>query len=105
MRRIYGQRRHVLIEALKDTFGSGWIAYGDTAGLHIAIDFPDQCFEEMFGESCLQNGIYVKTVENHCIEKGRHQSKLLIGYGHLEPEEIRNGILILRDFLETTNDF
>jgi GntR family transcriptional regulator/MocR family aminotransferase len=98
MRRIYGQRRQVLMEALKDTFGSGWIAYGDAAGLHIAIDFPDQRFDEMFGESCLQNGIYLKTVESHCIKKGTHQSKLLIGYGHLEPEEIRNGILILRSF-------
>jgi hypothetical protein len=38
---------------------------------------PINALNEMFGESCLQNGIYVKTVENHCIEKGRHQSKLL----------------------------
>lgn len=101
MRRIYGHRRHVLMETLKDAFGGGWTAYGDAAGLHIAIDFPNQCFDEMFRESCLQNGIYLKTVESHCIEKGRHQSKLLMGYGHLEPEEIRNGILILRDFMET----
>jgi len=52
-------------------------------------------------ESCFQNGIYLKTVESHCLEKGRHQGKLLIGYGHLEPEEIRNGILMLKDFIET----
>jgi GntR family transcriptional regulator/MocR family aminotransferase len=100
MRRIYGHRRKVLMEMLKYAFGNGWIAYGDTAGLHIAIDFPGQCFEERFVESCLQNGIYLKTVESHCLEKGRHQSKLLIGYGHLEPEEIRNGILMLKDFME-----
>lgn len=103
MRRIYGHRRKVLMETLKYAFGSTWIAYGDTAGLHIAIDFSDQCFDERFVESCLQNGIYLKSVESHCLEKGRHQSKLLIGYGHLEPKEIRNGILILKDFMEQVN--
>jgi GntR family transcriptional regulator/MocR family aminotransferase len=100
MRRIYGQRRQVLLEALKDAFGSGWTAYGDAAGLHLAIDFPDKCFDDKFQESCLQNGIYIKSVESHCMVKGRHQSKLLMGYGHLESEEIRNGILILRDYVK-----
>ncbi len=100
MRRIYGHRRQVLMEVLKDSFGSGWTAYGDAAGLHLAIDFPDKCFDETFQKSCLQNGIYIKPMESHCMEKGRHQSKLLMGYGHLEPEEIRNGVLILRDYLE-----
>lgn len=101
MRRIYGHRRQVLMEALKEAFGNGWTSYGDTAGLHIAIDFPNHCFDEVFHKSCLQSSIYIKTVESHCMEKGRHQSKLLMGYGHLEPEEIRKSILLLRDFMET----
>lgn len=101
MRKVYGQRRQVLMEALKDTFGSGWVAYGDAAGLHVAVDFPAYSFEGNFQENCLQSGIYLKTVESHCIEKGRHQSKLLLGYGHLEPEEIRNGIMALRDCIES----
>lgn len=40
--------------------------------------------------------------EMHCIEKGRHQSKLLIGYGHLEPDEIRKGVLIFSDLIRST---
>ncbi|ODA40879.1 PLP-dependent aminotransferase family protein [Desulfosporosinus sp. BG] len=101
MRRIYGQRRQVLMESLKDAFGSAWMAYGDDAGLHIAIDFPGGCFDETFRKRCLQNGIYITPAEIHCIEKGRLQSKLIIGYGHLEPEEIRNGVEFLRDYMES----
>lgn len=95
MRKIYGQRRQVLLETLEETFGSKWIAYGDSAGLHAAIDFPEMRFDEAFKNNCRQNGLYITPMESHCIEKGRHQSKLLIGYGHLEPDEIKKGIKLL----------
>lgn len=102
MRRIYGQRRQALMESLKEAFGCGLIPYGDASGLHVAIGFPGKCFDEMFRKSCLQNGIYITPVENHCIEKGRHQGKLLMGYGHLEPEEIKKSVLLLRDYMESS---
>ncbi len=100
MRKIYGQRRQALFESLNEAFGSGWASYGDSAGLHTAIDFPGMRFDEEFKKSCLESGVYITPVESHCIEKGRHQSKLLIGYGHLEPDEIRRGIHLLADILK-----
>jgi len=99
MRKIYGYRRQVLLESLKENFGSNWTAYGDSTGLHVAIDFPEMRFDETFFTNCLQNGLYITSVESHCIEKGLHQSKLLIGYGHLEPDEIKNGVVLLRSLL------
>lgn len=102
MRRIYGERRRVLLESITETFASEWRAYGDAAGLHLAIDFPGRYFEEEFRKSCLHNGIYITPVEYHCIQKGRHLNKLLIGYGHLEPAEIRNGVQLLHDFMKET---
>ncbi|MCX8129829.1 MAG: PLP-dependent aminotransferase family protein [Clostridia bacterium] len=101
MRKTYGLRRQVLLESLEEAFGNEWIAYGDSAGLHVAIDFPKMIFDEAFISNCLKNGIYITPVESHCIEKGRHQSKLLIGYGHLEPDVIKKGVLLLSDLLKT----
>ena len=95
MRKLYGQRRQVLLASLQDSFGDTWTAYGDCAGLHVAIDFPGMHFDDSFKASCLQEGIYITPVETHCIEKGRHQSMLLLGYGHLKPEEIKNGVIQL----------
>ncbi len=92
MRRTYGRRREALLDALKENFGSNWTAYGDNAGLHIAIDFSGMRFDEAFRRFCLKNGIFVTPLETHCIEKGRHESKLMLGYGHLEPDEIHAGI-------------
>lgn len=99
MRRIYGQRRHVLLESLKEVFGSDWIPCGDATGLHVSIDFPGKRFDEAFRKRCLQNGICLSPAESYCIIKERHQSKLLIGYGHMEPDEIRKNIQILHDFM------
>jgi GntR family transcriptional regulator/MocR family aminotransferase len=100
MRKIYSQRRQVLLESLKEAFGSEWCAYGDSAGLHVAIDFPGMRFDEAFKSRCLQNGIYITPLESHCIEKDRHQSKLLIGYGHLEPDVIKKGVELLSGVIQ-----
>lgn len=99
MRKIYGERRLVLLDAVKKEFGSNWRVYGDAAGLHLALEFPGLNFDESFKKSCLQNGIYITPLEMHCIIKGRHQDKLLMGYGHLEPKEIRKGVQILHNMI------
>lgn len=99
MRKIYSLRREVLMESLKDTFGGAWSSCGDAAGLHVAIDFPERRFDDGFQAKCLQNGLYITPMENHCIKKGRHQSQLLFGYGHLDPEEIKRGVVLLSNIM------
>lgn len=101
MRKIYGQRRQVLLGSLKETFGTGWTVYGDSAGLHAAVEFTGIRFDESFKEICLRNGLFITPAESYCIEKGCHQSKLLIGYGHLEPDMIRKGIRMLYDIIQS----
>jgi GntR family transcriptional regulator/MocR family aminotransferase len=100
MRKIYGYRRKLLLESLAEAFGDKWTAYGDCAGLHVAIDFPGMKFDEAFQSNCLQKELYVTPVENHCIEKGRHQNMLLIGYGHLEPDQIKRGVELLSGIMK-----
>jgi len=102
MRKIYGERRRVLLESLNQTFGSGWCAYGDAAGLHLTVKFPGMRFDDAFRKNCLESGISITPVEHHCIQKERHLNKLLIGYGHLEPEEIRNSIRLLYNFINSS---
>lgn len=99
MRRIYGERRRVLLESLEENFKTEWRAFGDNAGLHLTVEFPGLCFDDAFRKSCREHGINVTTAEFHCIEKGNHRNKLLIGYGHLTPEEIRKGIGLLQRFI------
>ena len=95
MRRLYSLRRQTLLAALAATFDDGWRPWGDAAGLHLAVEFTGKAFDADFIQRCCQNGIRVALVEEHCLIKGRHQDKLLLGYGHLEPQQITQGIQLL----------
>ena len=95
MRRLYGHRRNILLQTLAAVFGSNWRAWGDTAGLHLAVEFPGRCFDDAFIRHCQSKGLRIGTVETHSIRKGEHLAKLLLGYGHLEPEEIKTGLALL----------
>lgn len=95
MRKLYGYRREVLLDTLRQTLHGSWTACGDAAGLHMTVDFPGMRFEDAFRKYCLRNGIYITPMEKHCIVKGRHESKLLLGYGHLDPDEIKSGVRLL----------
>jgi GntR family transcriptional regulator/MocR family aminotransferase len=102
MRKLYGERRAVLLDALKDTFKDGWRACGDAAGLHLSVEFMTMRFNEAFIKKCKDNSIRIASVEQHAIQKGRHLSKLLLGFGHLEPREIREGISILHSVIQSS---
>jgi GntR family transcriptional regulator/MocR family aminotransferase len=99
MRRIYGERRRVLLDSLEQNFGTDWRAHGDNAGLHLAVEFPGLSFDDYFRKSGQEKGINITPMEFHCIDGAMHQNKLLVGYGHLEPEEIRKGIKLLKDHI------
>ena len=92
MRKLYGQRRQVLLQALEKEFGKNHRIWGDAAGLHLAVEFPGIHFDRSFISKCRGNGIHLKTVGHHCIRKGAHGNKLLLGYGHLASEDIQAGI-------------
>lgn len=100
MRRLYGERRKALLDAMTQAFGREWHVYGDNAGLHLAVEFPGLHFDDAFRKSAQEKGIDITPVEYHCIEKGRHADKLLIGYGHLDLTEIRSGIELLHSHMK-----
>lgn len=103
MRKLYGQRRQALLKAIKRHFGDVWTACGDAAGLHIAIDFPGMDFDEAFAGACRQRGVSVSPLERHCIVKGAHRGKLVLGYGHLEPEQMDAAVGLLADVVRELN--
>ena len=100
MRKAYGRRRQAMMDSLTEAFGDGWQPWGDAAGLHLAAAFPGMRFDTAFLDEAKRQGIRITTVEVHCIENGRHEDKLLLGYGHLTPEEIRSGVERLKALVE-----
>ena len=81
-----------------------WQPWGDAAGLHLAVAFPGLRFGVAFEARCLSAGLRVVPVANHCMRKKVHADKLLLGYGHLEPEEIEKGVRLLKSIIATAED-
>ncbi|MGG3507760.1 PLP-dependent aminotransferase family protein [Paenibacillus lautus] len=100
MRKIYGERRQVLLSSLHEFFGDTWRSWGDAAGLHLTVEFPGAIFDEAFRQKTRQDRIRITPLDYHCIQKRTHANKLLFGYGHLEPAEIRSGISLLQAYLK-----
>ena len=104
MQRIYAQRRKTLLDALKAEQIKGWEIYGDAAGLHLVVSFPGMRFDKLFYKNCRAAGIYVTPADYYCIKNRAHDDKLLLGYAHLPPKEIINGIPELFKRIDAMND-
>lgn len=103
MRKMYGQRREMLLQALEEKFGRVWLPWGDASGLHLALEFPGGHFDEKFAMHCKKFGIRITPVDYHSIQKGVHLDKVLLGYGHLDAGEIRQGVELLYECMDGVN--
>lgn len=100
MRRLYGRRRSVVMTALFDEFGHEAQILGDSSGLHLAVRLKGATIN---GESIARLrscGVAVTSVEKHAILPGRWLDTILLGYGHLDEEHIRQGIAALAAVLK-----
>ena len=95
MRRIYAARREALLASLQANLQDRWTACGDAAGLHVTIRLKGKQLDDTFFERCTMAGIHVVPLEAHSIVKGKHEDALVLGFGHLKPEEIDSGVQLL----------
>ena len=104
MRRVYGEKRDTLLTALHESFGDSVTPWGDASGLHVALQFPGYTFDRNFINRCADDGIRIAPVSQYCASEAEHADKLLIGYGHLRIEQIREGIGILRTIVSASKE-
>ena len=95
MRRIYGEKREVLLRCVQEAFEDKVIPWGDASGLHVSLQFPGECFSETFIDACKNAGIRVSALSKYCADPNQHRDKLLLGYGHLNDTQIREGITVI----------
>ena len=93
MRAIYKAKHDFLTTELKKC---KWIARvsGDFAGLHVLVELNTNLTEEEFCEKAKKSGIKINGLSEYYVDKHRSDNKpiILLGYGKLNNEEIKNGI-------------
>ncbi|WP_040952665.1 PLP-dependent aminotransferase family protein [Gorillibacterium massiliense] len=100
MRRIYGEKREILLETIRGAFGSSVHAMGDASGLHMVLHFPGAEFGTEFVEDSKAVGVKVQPLACYCPGGENHIDKLLLGYGHLNLNDIGEGIKMLQPLID-----
>lgn len=104
MKKIYHIRREVLVTSIKKHFPHARVI-GKAAGMHLVIEVPGVNFTRERCDRLKEQGVCVYPVEEYSIQKGRHEEKIVMGYGGLTSEEIEKGILLLKNALEKEINF
>jgi len=91
MRKIYKAKRDLLLQELRSHFKQIEF-FGDSTGMHVVIRFPGKSFDHSLLETCRKEGVIVYPVEEHAMIKGHYPDHVILGYGHLDPALISEGV-------------
>jgi GntR family transcriptional regulator/MocR family aminotransferase len=87
MRRLYGERRAALVDALQRHFGATIEILGEAAGMHVALRTSDP----QFGQRAERNKVQVVATQPYYFGKPRNDEYLL-GFSALSLHSIREGV-------------
>lgn len=103
MRRIYREKRNLLLNAIDQSISHEAIVWGDASGLHTAVQLPGMKLNDSFIQRCYEDGIRLKLVSDYVPKPSTHHDKLLIGYGHLKHDKIVEGVQALGRLIREEN--
>jgi len=87
MRRLYGQRRKTLVEALEKHFGDQMELLGDAAGMHLALRFR----RSGMAERAIRNKVQIVSTRDYYLGKAR-RDEFLLGFSALSEPAVREGV-------------
>lgn len=96
MKKIYRKRRDFLIECLYRNFNDQIEILGKSAGMHIIIEFKNTHFTTELIDLINNFGVNLTPVEELSITKGNHTKQLIVGYAHLNENQIEEGVCKLK---------
>jgi GntR family transcriptional regulator/MocR family aminotransferase len=101
MKKIYRKRRCKLLELLETYFPQQVHIYGESAGMHIVAAFNGVNFSPELVQRINDAGVYIVPVENHAIIKGESNDQVILGYAHLNPAEMEQGLVKIKQIIRS----
>lgn len=96
MRKIYKEKREVLVDALA-IFGDSIRIVGENAGHHLMIKLKTGWTDEKMQNKAMGKGVRVYPISPYFIGKmpQKYSGKVLLGYAALQEDKIRQGVELL----------
>jgi GntR family transcriptional regulator/MocR family aminotransferase len=89
MRRLYRERRDVLVAALHTHLGSIAEVHGASAGMHLSLRWHDPALSDVvISQRALQAGIVANALSAQAVQGESDWQGLMLGYGQVAPEQL-----------------
>ncbi|MEC2401084.1 PLP-dependent aminotransferase family protein [Bacillus subtilis] len=98
--KIYKQKNNLLTKMLKREFSSICIM-GESTGLHLAVDFQYDHPSDKFQQALKKERVHIYPANDYTRRSHSHNSKWLLGFGHLSLEEIEKGVRRIKRGLDS----
>ncbi len=96
MKRLYAQKRLLLMRELRRAFGGNIYISGENAGMHMMVTFDKRPLLREDFARMRDFGVEAEWSEDYAMVKNAHESGMILGYGALTEEEIVKGVALLR---------
>lgn len=103
MKKYYKNQRDFLMDCLNTTFSNKIQISGYSTGLHLIAEFNEIYFSKELLKNIEIYGVKVYPVEDHSIEKDKYHNRIILGFGHLQKGEIKEGVIKLYQALYNLN--
>ncbi len=99
VRRVYAERRRVLLDLLDTELGH-LVSFSDhQAGMQIALRLPSDCDDQALAQAAALDGVGVVALSTHYAQ-AQTESGLLLGFCAFTAEEIKRNVEIIRERIE-----
>lgn len=99
MKKYYRRQREILLKTLAEFFPGEHEVLGDASGLHLVVNFANIRFTKSAVKKLSDNRVKVYPLSSFYLHEQEAGNCLVMGYAHLEPDQIRNGIAVIRQSL------
>lgn len=96
MCKLYKRKMRCITNALREQFGDNIQILGTHSGMHIAVVFSGKCFHAASTRSFLKHGVGADLLLDYMIEKQETCDTLILGFGNLDENAIREGVKRLK---------
>lgn len=88
-RRLYARKQSILRECIVRRFGVDWPISTHEAGLHLVLHLPENCDDVLLCEQAQAEGVVVRPLSRHFIQRQHATGGLLLGYAGVGERQIR----------------
>lgn len=96
---LYGERRNVLVEAIRKEFGTCVEIQGAEAGVHLVLPIPGKRSDAAISRQAAREDLWLWPLSSCYLERPRQG--LILGFGSTAPRDIPKAVGHLRAIIES----